>query len=300
MSGLLHWLFAACSSTMIQSSTSIGSVLACHGDLPRPPVRLIRSTVNLPEAPWLSHLPQALLARCTMEKHWTVEKWVKTMTVCHDDLRLKAPAHPHSVQRYTREETTDVQLWTTRINDTPPRARRLLLSDSDVQKVSPEHLWTRASSASLIRSQHLAKKVSKKGVEWEVFQHFSSMKLWVSLVRQIPLSWSLLIIARSKGDVSRDVLVARQLWTLIVLLAITKRTLTVVQVTLQVRKKHYNRAHLARFLMMNTKTCAIAWQRLLGSIRGSLRAPPSQSVRPASRHNVWSCCRNASSSPNSS
>ena len=44
------------------------------------------------------------------------------MTVCQDDLRLKAPAHPHDVCTETRVEMTDVQLCTSRNTDTPPRA----------------------------------------------------------------------------------------------------------------------------------------------------------------------------------
>ena len=42
---------------------------------------------------------------------------VKTLTVGHDDLRLKAPAHPHNVSTETRVEMSDVQLCTTRNTD---------------------------------------------------------------------------------------------------------------------------------------------------------------------------------------
>ena len=44
------------------------------------------------------------------------------MTVCQDDLRLKAPAHPHDVCTETRVLMTDVQLCTTKNTDTPQRA----------------------------------------------------------------------------------------------------------------------------------------------------------------------------------
>ena len=35
---------------------------------------------------------------------------LQTMTVCHDDLRHKAPAHPHDECTETRVEMTDTQL----------------------------------------------------------------------------------------------------------------------------------------------------------------------------------------------
>ena len=52
-------------------------------------------------------------------------KRVKTMTVGHDDLNLKAPAHAHDVCTETRVEMTVVPLCRTMNTDTPPRAKRI-------------------------------------------------------------------------------------------------------------------------------------------------------------------------------
>ena len=101
------------SSIMIQLSSSISHVL-----IQRPAMSTSSSVRSLSRS-----ATQALLAGCTRLQTRTCQQNESG----HDDLRLKAPAHPHDVCTESRVEMTDVPLCTTRNTDIVSHTARTIL-----------------------------------------------------------------------------------------------------------------------------------------------------------------------------